>query len=51
MYMLVLYRSGLFIQLYYTPGHLNTFIGINYAGKIDPKKHEGLKASTIEIVV
>ena len=32
-------------QLYYTPGHLNTFIGVNYADKIDPKKHDGLKAS------
>ncbi|XP_065883019.1 histone acetyltransferase type B catalytic subunit-like isoform X2 [Dysidea avara] len=35
------------VKLYYTPGHLNTFIGINYAGKIDPKKHEGLKADGI----
>lgn len=36
-------------QLYYTPGHLNTFIGVNYADKIDPKKHDGLKASATEL--
>jgi len=38
-------------QLYYTPGHLNTFIGMNYTDKIDPNKHEGLKASVLETVM
>lgn len=34
-------------QLYYTPDHLETFVGLSYDQKVDPIKHSGLKPDNI----
>lgn len=41
--------SQLYFQLYYTPGHLNTFVGIDYEEKVDPNKHDGIKVRKYKI--
>ncbi|CAF4916101.1 unnamed protein product [Pieris macdunnoughi] len=40
--------TDLKIKLYYSAGSLQTYLGISYSDKIDPKKLAGLKADDIE---
>ncbi|CAG4959935.1 unnamed protein product [Colias eurytheme] len=40
--------TDLQIKLYYSAGSLQTYLGISYSDKIDPKKSGGLKADDIE---
>ena len=34
-------------QLYYTPDHLDTFVGIKYNHKVDPVKYNGIKPDNV----
>lgn len=34
-------------QLYYTPDHLDTFVGIKYSHKVDPNKHDGITPDNV----
>nr|CAG4643974.1 EOG090X06NC [Lepidurus arcticus] len=39
--------KNLKIQLYYTAGSLNTYLGMKYSAKIDPKRFGGLEADEV----
>ena len=34
-------------QLYYTPDHLDTYVGVAHEGKVNPKCYDGLKPDNI----
>ena len=52
-HLLVAMRKGMhqffmaLFQLYYTPDHLDTYVGIKYDQKVDPSKHDGIKADDV----
>lgn len=38
---------NMFMQLYYTPDSLETYVGLSYDEQVDPLKHEGTKPDNV----